>query len=124
MSQEEFEALFAGTSPEYAIEAVNGATLTVADNDSSAKVYCYLKVTATENVTLTITTSSGGDTVIRVYDNASDAKDGSYNYIKSKDSGNDETLTYDFTAGTTYYIVTYYYYGSGTGNITTTVTVG
>ena len=46
-----------------------------------------------------------------------------YNYVKSKDSGNDETLTYTFEAGTTYYIVTYYYYASGTGNITTTVTV-
>ena len=124
LSADEFEALYAGTAPEYAIEAVNGVTFTIADNSSSSNVYAYLKVTATEDVTLTITTTSGDDTVIRIYDNASDANGGSYNYIKNKDSGYDETLTYEFYAGTTYYIVTYAYYGSFTGEITTTVTVG
>ena len=123
MSQEEFEALYAGTSAEYAVEAVGGATLTIADNTSSSKVYGYLKVTATETVTLTIKTSSGGDTVIRVYTSAADANAVNYSYLKHQDNGSDETLTYTFEAGTTYYIVTYYYYASGTGNITTTVTV-
>jgi uncharacterized repeat protein (TIGR02543 family) len=125
MTQAEFDAAFAGTSPEYAIDATNGVTHTIKDTSKSDKAYHYLKVVATTDITLTITTVSGVDTVIRIYDNPSDADGASYNYIKSQDGyDDDETLTYTFEAGKTYYIVTYAYSGDYIGDYTTTVTVG
>ena len=125
MTQEEFEAKFAGTSPAYAIDATNGASLTLNDASSSDKVYLYLKVVATEDITLTITTVSGTDTVIRIYDDPSNADGAGYSYIKYQDGyGDDETLTYTFEAGMTYYIVAYAYSSSFTGDFTTNVTVG
>ena len=125
MTQEEFEAKFAGTSPAYAIDATNGASLTLNDASSSDKVYLYLKVVATEDITLTITTVSGTDTVIRIYDDPSNADGAGYSYIKYQDGyGDDETLTYTFEAGMTYYIVAYAYSSSFTGDLTTNVTVG
>ena len=73
LTQAEFEAKFAGTSAEYAIEAVNGASHSILDEDSSKRAIIYFKVTATEDVTLTISTVSGYDTCIYIYDNVDDA---------------------------------------------------
>ena len=132
MSQEEFDSLYAGTSTAYAIEAVNGASHTIVDEDSSyyGKKPIYFKVTATEDVTLTITTVSGMDTMIRIYSsaNADSADSLGSSYIVSRDnnygSTPDESLTYTFSAGETYYIAAYFYSGSDTGELTVNVTVG
>ncbi len=122
---DEFNALFAGTSPEYAVDATNGASLTLNDASNGTKLYLYFKVVATEDITLTITTVSGTDTVIRIYDDPSKANGASSSYIKYKDGyDDDETLTYTFEAGKTYYIVTYAYSSSFTGDFTTNITVG
>lgn len=121
MTEEEYNASFAGTSFDYAIEAVNGASHTVVDNDSDWSGYracIYFKVTATEDVTLTITTVSGEDTVIKIY------KDPNGYAVKSQDGyGDDETLTYTFEAGTTYYIEARHYSAGYTGELTVNVTV-
>ena len=124
LSQDDFESLFAGTSAGYAIEAVNGASHSVVDSSTADKGMVFFKVTATEDVTLTIETVSGLDTVIRIYTDPDGADDLDYSYIKQKDSGYDETLTYTFTAGEVYYIVAYTYYASNTGTLTVNVTVG
>lgn len=122
LTEEEFNALFAGTSAEYAIDATNGATHTSTDSDGSSKDYVYFKVVATEDVTLTITTISGKDTVLRIYDNVDDANDVSSYCIKSQDGyGDDEVLEYTFAAGTTYYIVAYVYSSYFTGDMTVTI---
>ena len=124
MSQEEFDSLFAGTSAGYAIDAVNGASHTIVDDSDSVKGTIYFKVTATEDVTLTITTVSGLDTVIRIYNDPDDADSLNYGYIKNQDGyGSDETLTYTFSAGETYYIAAYIYSKYDNGTFTVNVTV-
>ncbi len=122
ITQEDFDALYAGTSAAYAFEAVNGASHTIVDNDSNKRAMIYFKVTATEDVTLTISTVSGYDTVIKIFDNAGYA-DSLSGALKTQDGyGTDETLAYDFAAGTTYYIVAYTYYADDDGDFTVNVT--
>ena len=124
-TEEQFNATFIGTKAEYAVDATNGASHTIVDENSKGRVYVYFAVNATEDLTLTITTVSGADTALYIYDDASDANSLNYDYIKYKDGyGNDEVLTYTFNAGTTYYIVAYAYYESFVGEFTVNITVG
>ena len=109
--------MFAGKTPDDAIDATNGASHKTIDESTSDKATIWFKVTANETITLTIETISGEDCVIEIYDDP-DAW-----YLKKKDSGYDEVLTYTFEAGTTYYIKAFHYYASKTGELLVTVTV-
>jgi hypothetical protein len=125
LTQAEFEAKFAGTKAEYAIDATNGASHSIVDNDSNVRGTIYFKVTADEDVTLTISTVSGYDTCIYIYDNVDDANSlaSSWYAVAYQDNGYDETMTYTFKAGETYYIAAYMYSKYSDGTLTVNITL-
>ena len=86
-------------------------------------------MTATETVTLTITTVSGLDTAITINEDPDDANALSTWYSDDYTDDNygstpDETMTYTFEAGKTYYIAGFIYSSSNNGELTVTITVG
>jgi uncharacterized repeat protein (TIGR02543 family) len=117
MTEEEYAALFAGKTPEDAIDATGGVTHKTLDESTSEQAVIWFKVTATEAVTLRIETISGEDCVIQIY------KDPNAYRLVNKDSGYDEVLTYTFEAGETFYIKAYHYYANRTGELTVVITV-
>ncbi len=118
MTQEEFEALFAGTSFEYAIELELGATEKVVISEPRQKV--YYKITVAESGSYTFSLI-GGDTYMYCYTDP-DGYSKWYSY-SSWDSDYTENIKsgVSLEAGTTYYLQVYFY-STYTGELDLTVT--
>ena len=111
MTQEEFDALYAGTSMEYAIEINLGEDL-VADITKGGQ-YIYYKFTtdAAGNYNFYL---YGGDTMIYLYSESGSREKTFYaEYANGGYTTIDEE--YSLKANTTYYIAVRFYYSSDTG---------
>ena len=117
MTEEEFNALFAGTSIEYAIELGLGETVTA--NIKNGGQYVYYKITTTSagNYNFYL---YGGDTMIYIYDENGSREKTLY---ASWDSGY-TTIDEDYylSADSTYYVAVRFYYSSETGSLDLCVT--
>lgn len=120
MNQEEYEAMFSGTSFEYAINLNYGEKVTVNIDEGGEKV--YYKVTATTDGHYHVFLD-GGDTKVMVYSSTSGYADETLG--ASYESGYntiDEDCYYSWNAGTTYYLVVLYYSSYDTGSLDLIVT--
>ena len=120
MTQEEFEAQFAGTSIEYAIEMSVGAQIQV-DIDQGGEVV-YYKFTTGEAGTYNLNLCTG-DLVLYIYDASGRSIDyfySQYDYSTYEYTEVDEDI--DLAADTTYYIGVKYYSSWDTGTLYLTVT--
>ncbi len=111
MSQEEFEALYAGTSMEYAYNLNLGDDVVV--DITTGGQYVYYKFTTDESGYYNFYLY-GGDTMIYLY-SASGSREKTFyaEYV----NGGYTTIDSDYSlsANTTYYIAVRYYYSSDTG---------
>lgn len=118
MTQEEFEASFAGTSFDYAIEFGVDETQKVVITESYQKV--YYKITVEESGSYTFSLM-GGDTYMYCYTDPNSYYD--WYAAASWDSGYTETIKsgVSLEAGETYYLQVYFY-SNYTGELDLTVT--
>ena len=113
MSQEEFDALYAGTSMEYAYNLGLGDEVVV--NITSGGQYVYYKFTTNESGYYNFYLY-GGDTMIYLY---SESGSREKTFYAEYANGGYTTIDSDYSlkANTTYYIAVRFYYGSDTGDL-------
>ena len=119
LTQEEFDALFAGTSFDYAIDLELATPVDVVIDEGGEKV--YYKVTATTSGYYNIYLD-GGDTVVRIYDENQYSKGTLYASYESGYTLIDEECYYEWEEGKTYYVVVYFYSSYTTGTLELNVT--